>query len=159
MKTWRVILAALVLYVTGAVTGGLVAWQMRLPTSGVTAKPVEKPPSPWWIQRPDFLERMKRDLNLTDDQSQRIDAIIRKSRQRTDLLWEALREPLAEEMTQVKNGIRATLTADQQAKFDELLKPRPWGLHSRRGPGKPGDDKPKFPGGPPNPGDRPPPPK
>jgi Spy/CpxP family protein refolding chaperone len=152
-------LAALVLYVTGAVTGGLVAWQMRLPKSGVIAKPVEKPPSPWWIQRPDFLDRMKHDLKLTDDQSQRIDAIIRKSRQRTDLLWEALREPLQEEMTQVKNGIRATLTAEQQVKFDELLKPKPWGSHSRRGPGKPGDDKPKFPGGSPNPGDRPSSPK
>jgi len=161
VKTWKAILAALVIFLTGAVTGGVVAWQ-----TGLLAKlSPPKPPSPsyWFIHRPDFTERMKRELNLTVDQVKRIETAIRESRQRTDLLWLALSEPMQGEMNQIKKDIRDNLTAEQRVKFDELLKPKPWSGkpfdHSRRRPGS-NDDKPKFPGpgGFQKPGERPPPP-
>lgn len=150
MKTWKAILAALVLFITGAVTGAVVFWKTGLQAKLTPPKP--PPQSPWFIHRPDFTERMRRDLKLTDEQVSRIEAVIRKSRQRTDLLWEALREPLQEEMNQLKKGIADNLTDEQKAKFEELLKPRPWGKppsggsHRRPEGNWPGDGKPKPPG-------------
>lgn len=87
---------------------------------------------------------MKRELDLTPEQIKRIENVIRKSNQRTDPLWQMLREPLKEELSRVRTEMRAELTPEQQTKFDELLKPRYGGRrppdHNRHGgpPGSPG---------------------
>jgi Spy/CpxP family protein refolding chaperone len=145
VKTWKAILAALVIFVAGAVTGGVVTWQTKLPLKFKSAaKPSGNAPvSPWMLQRPDFAQRIHRDLGLTDQQTEKIESILAKSRQRTGLLWETLREPLQEELSQVKAEIRALLTPEQSAKFDEIIKPRSGkppehpGWHRKEGP-KPG---------------------
>jgi hypothetical protein len=146
------------------VTGGVVLWQSGLMTTKAPAKPPGNSPSPWVVHRPDFVDRMKADLTLTDEQATKIANVIRKSRTRTDFLWESLKEPLQEELDQMKKGILAELTPAQQPKFEELIKPKPmkkpgeWG--HRRGPS---DDKTKSPPpggnqppGPPPPGGPPP---
>jgi hypothetical protein len=163
VKTWKVILAALVIFVAGAVTGGIVTWQTKLPWRLKSSKPSAGTPtqsqSPWLLQRPDFAQRMKRELELGDQEVAKVEGILRKSRQRTELLWEVLREPLQEELIQVKSEIFAVLTPEQGKKFEELLKPKPFGKrppdHQRWSkeprPPKPGEHPDK-------PGEKPPPP-
>ena len=156
MKTWKAILAALVIFVAGAVTGGVLTWQTKLPLrfKAANKQPDSSPASPWMLQRPDFARRIKHELGLTDQQTEKIEAALAKSRQRTCLLWETLREPLQEELSVVKAEIRAQLTPEQLVKFNEFLKTKPPerpGRH-REGP-RPGTNNvpPPPPGGPPAP--------
>jgi Spy/CpxP family protein refolding chaperone len=173
VKTWKVILAAVVIFVAGVLTGGVVVWKARSLPSLPAARNQTNAPSPWFIHRPDFLEVMKKELALTPQQSDKIAAAVRTSRQRTDFLWEMLKEPLQEELYLLKENILAVLEPEQQKKFEELIKPRPprweqgrrWGGEKEErgkppGPGGPGapPDGQKHPSGPPPWGAPPPPP-
>ncbi|MCX8157215.1 MAG: hypothetical protein N3J91_12355 [Verrucomicrobiae bacterium] len=157
MKTWKVILAAAVIFIAGVLTGAVVVWKARSVPTLPTARSNTNAPSPWFIHRPEFLEVMKKELALTPEQADKIAAAVRTSRQRTDFLWEMLKEPLQEELYLLKDNILAVLEPAQQKKFEELIKPRPprwdggkrWGGDKEGGrpPGPPG---PGGPGGPPD---------
>lgn len=138
MKIWKLILATLVIFATGVITGGVLtrhaSTHIPAPNSGSRHSP---------LSRPDFLQRMSADLKLTPDQTNRLDTIIRKSHQRTEPLWDLIRPLLDEETTRVRSEIKAELTPEQQAKFEELTKSR----YTRRPDGEPGG-----PGGPHPPG-------
>lgn len=125
MKTWKVILAAAVIFIAGVLTGAVVVWKARSVPTLPTARSNTNAPSPWFIHRPEFLEVMKKELVLTPEQTEKIAAAVRTSRQRTDFLWEMLKEPLQEELYLLKDNILAVLEPEQQKKFEELIKPRP----------------------------------
>ncbi len=127
MKVWKVILAALVIFCAGAVTGGLVLdLKTRPPASqGRTSLPS-------WGSRPrgDLADRMQRELDLTAAERAKVEQILRESSDRSKQIWESARE----EHRQLKTSLRETLSSDEQKKkFDEMFKPRP--------PFKPGESR------------------
>ncbi|MBL9127958.1 MAG: hypothetical protein JNL97_09945 [Verrucomicrobiales bacterium] len=171
MKHWKAILAATLIFVTGAATGAL-AFRAA---SKAEQRPREPGgPPPMMDRRFDFLGRLKKDLDLTEEQTTKIDVVLQEGSKRTRQLWETVQPQMHEEMKRVTDRIKAELTPEQRTRFDEQSKkfrerrgPRSSGTNApgesfRRGPrfGPPppdGDDRGPRPG--PGPHDPPEPPR
>lgn len=142
MKIWQVILATLVIFGTGVVTGGLLVDYsnrgqrpfgrgarkpeiQRPPVNGMPVREPEKFPQP--IALParglstNFIARLDRELKLTPEQHERIVKIITESQERTKELWKPVEQPMKREMMETKQKIRAELTPEQQKKFEMLM--------------------------------------
>lgn len=142
MSTWKVILATLVIFVAGLVTGALVVKK-------TTAPPVSIPQNIW---RTAMLKRLAEDLNLTPGQREEIDGILHESNERTKLIWEFVGPYFQEEYRELNDELRSALTPEQRKKFDQLLKqrqrrinekqsPEPWRLFQSGGGGGPQQPK------------------
>lgn len=130
MIRWKVILAAAVIFASGVVTGwvGFNALQPQL--SPPTTSEDQGPP-PFRDPRSDMLQRLQRDLELTPEQSARIDVILQEGRKRTRQLWEQVSPQMREETRLVRESIQAELTPEQRVQYDEILKRRrSWGSRS-----------------------------
>jgi hypothetical protein len=135
VNSWKVILATLVIFGAGVVTGGLlVTYAVRTnvstsPTPSVAAaNPKQRPPqmpamTPWQLRNRELVRRMDRDLDLSPEQHGRIEKIIADSQERTKALWKPIAPQMNRELQQVHAQIRDELNPDQQKKFDELMKP------------------------------------
>jgi Spy/CpxP family protein refolding chaperone len=121
----------MVIFGCGVVTGALLM-KTELPMAGAPAEPAPRPststnpPPPLnQFQKPEFLRRMQKQLDLTPDQRDEIAKIMKASQERNRPLWDQIAPQMRVEVKRVKEEIRQVLTADQQKKFDELLKSRP----------------------------------
>lgn len=142
MKPWKIILAAIVIFVAGAVTGAVVYNQL------VQKKSVaSKPPGPPNIPRPDFSRWLADKLQLTKEQEEKIEKILIDSHERLKPLRELIDPVMQEEVKRVKEEILKELTPEQQKKYEELFKWRP----PRRPDGRPFDGPPPGGGGRPSP--------
>ncbi len=124
----------MVIFGCGVVTGGLLIKTVKteLPAAGVPAEvaphpstSTNQPPPLAQIQRPEFLRRMQKQLDLTASQRDEIAKIMKASQERNRPLWERIAPQLREEVKRVREEMRQVLTPEQQKKFDELLKPHP----------------------------------
>ena len=126
MNTWKVILATMVIFITGAVTGSLLVRNFGLAPAAqppvVQQQPHPAVPATAGLVRVDFLRRAERELNLTSDQRDQVDRIIRDSQERTKKLMEPIQPQIRDEMQQTRDQFMAVLTAEQKARFEELLK-------------------------------------
>ena len=124
MNYWKVILATMVIFGTGVVTGGLLVRASR-PLAPAQRIPgmsrSSQPPSPGGA-RVEFLRRMTRELDLTTEQRERVDKIIRESQERTKKISEPVAPLLRQETVRAKQEFREALTPEQRARFDELVK-------------------------------------
>ena len=123
MNTWKVILATLVIFVTGVVTGGLLAIYtgrsfITRPQHPNAARPAQSAGG----MRLEFLRRMQRDLDLTPEQREHIDKILKESQERTRKIMEPVSPALRDEFQHTKEEFRQILTSEQRARFDELFK-------------------------------------
>lgn len=165
MFPWKVIGAAAVIFTAGIVSGSVATriYQNRTAQQSAPRPPGGPggPPMPWVGQRMDFMRYMGDKLDLTQEQREKIDRLIKDSQQRTRELWEPFAPKLQAEMERLKAAVDAELTAEQRAKAEELHKrrfsrppgdrsPGRWGEGNeprRRGPGGPGGpDNPAGPG-------------
>ena len=123
MNTWKVILATMVIFGTGVVTGGLLVRHsegMRGPRSGRNAMLTRPaPPVSAGGMRLDFLRRAGRELALTPEQRDRVDKILKESQERTR---KVMAPYLREELQRTKEEFREALTPEQRPRFDQLLK-------------------------------------
>ena len=127
MNTWKVILATILIFGSGVVTGGLLVRksghitsprQGRLPTNAVLQ------PSVPGGYRLEFLRRAQRELSLTGEQQAQVERIFSQSQERTKRLMEPVAPHLREELDRAKLEFREVLTPAQRSRFDELLKQR-----------------------------------
>lgn len=125
MNYTKVILAALVIFACGVVSGFLLSSAHRHPMPPPPSAGVTNALPPWQSQRLDFLRRITKHLELTTEQRERIDKILQESQKRTRPLWEQIAPQLQQELTKVRDDIRAELNPQQQEKFEKLLKIRP----------------------------------
>jgi Spy/CpxP family protein refolding chaperone len=122
VNTWKVILATMVIFGAGVVTGGLLVRHTAPPPhSPRPASPKAGPVSPSGL-RMEVLRRVERELDLTPPQRAEVDRIISASQERTKKLMEPITPQLHAELQQTKDAVRAVLTPEQQPRFDELLK-------------------------------------
>ncbi len=100
------------LFLVGVLVGGL----------GTHLLSVNRPhrPGPGGFRGDHFLELLERDLALTADQMHRIDQILEQSHAQGDALRREMLPRLRNAMAHSRDRIREVLTAEQQAKFDEL---------------------------------------
>ena len=146
MNTWKVILATLVIFVAGIVTGGLLLnytnnpahrarkqVQSENPRKSQTpaqmapnaAREIRVPLPPNILLRKDFLERMNRELKLSPEQHERIEKIIGEGQDRIKDHCKRIEPEVKAELAETREKISAELTPAQQCLFTELLKQRP----------------------------------
>ncbi len=109
MNSWKVILATVVIFGAGVLTGGLLVGHVVH-----EYRPAPRPRSPE-IWRKEFIGHLDRALHLTREQHAAISEIVTEGQKRN---WETWRQ----EMARVHQRIRAELTPRQQKKFDEMEK-------------------------------------
>lgn len=141
MNYWKVILATVVIFGAGVLTGGLLVnhvdrghgpsarflfWRENShPQMGDhgTAHSGELPhprsPEMW---RKEFLGHLDDALKLTPEQHAAIAKIIAAGQQQNWEIWTNVAPKMRQEMEQVHQRIRAELTPEQQKQFDEMVK-------------------------------------
>ena len=124
MSTWKVILATLVIFVAGLITGALVVRK-------VDGKPA---PVPGNIVRAVALKRLTDDLDLAPSQRKEVNEILHESHERTVLLWEFVGPYFQEEYQQLNDELRSVLSPEQRKKFDQLLKQRQRRINEKQTP-------------------------
>ena len=120
MNPWKFILATVLIYGTGVVTGALVTTLVERPHRAA-ARPAQQL-NYNQIQRAEFLGRLDKQLSLTPEQHDRIGHILRESNQRTKPYWDPVAAKMKDEVRTVTERIRTELTPDQLAKFDVEIK-------------------------------------
>lgn len=147
MNSWKVILATLVIFGAGVLTGGLLVnyvdnqhrdhalflFERGNPHPQTEGKgqphpgDLSRPRSPeMW--RKDFLEHLDETLKLTPEQRAAISKIIAEGQERNREIWTNVVPKMRQEMEQVHQRIRAELTPEQQKEFEDLV--RQFGPHS-----------------------------
>lgn len=135
MNLWKVILAALVIFAAGVITGGVTV-NLQTKVAGPTPvapprQPFNNRPNPAWtpervdMQHRQLLHRLEERLDLTPEQHGRIEAMVRESRQRLTTMAQETSTHIRGELDQLRGNIRRELTPGQQRTFEEVFKPRP----------------------------------
>jgi hypothetical protein len=121
VNTWKVILATMVIFATGVITGGIVVDRViqRSKPHHATAS---KPPGSLGGTRVDFLRKAERELNLTVEQREQADKLISGSQERMKKLMEPVNPKVREELQRTRDEFRAILTPEQRSRFEELVK-------------------------------------
>ncbi len=120
MNPWKFILATVLIYGTGVVTGALVTTLVERPHRAASRPAQQLTYSQ--IQRAEFLGRLQKQLDLTPEQHDHIGHLLRDSNQRTKPYWDPVAAKMKEEVRTVTEKIRAELTPEQSAKFDAEIK-------------------------------------
>ncbi|HUA67616.1 MAG TPA: hypothetical protein VMA13_03630 [Candidatus Saccharimonadales bacterium] len=142
MNSWKIILATMVIFGAGVLTGGLLVNYVERGHEGNARFPfwrpnpqlqmrdreqlppgeLPHPPSPE-MSRKDFLGRLDKTLKLTPEQHAAIAKIIAEGQERNWQIWTNVALPqIRQEMEQVRQRIRAELTPEQQKKFAAMVK-------------------------------------
>jgi hypothetical protein len=116
VKIWKVILATLVIFAAGAFSGG-----MFVKTRTPRFVPPEAPVPPILSQQ-NFQRKLKKELELSGDVTNRINKIFGESNARIKIIWDLLNPEMQKELKEVRDSIRAELTPEQREKFEQLLK-------------------------------------
>ncbi len=109
LKMWSLLVGVFVL---GAVSGSALTGLYRSRASGAEAR--ER-------AMHERFENMRRELNLTDEQTTAVRAIIDETRNEYRALRAELRPRFEEPRQKARTKIRALLTPDQQKKFDAMV--------------------------------------
>ncbi|HEV2434512.1 MAG TPA: hypothetical protein VG077_00800 [Verrucomicrobiae bacterium] len=109
MNSWKVVLATVVIFGAGVLTGGLLVNHVVH-----EHRPLPGPRSPeTW--RKDFVGHLDKALKLTPEQHAAISKIVAEGQERNREIWH-------QEMERVHQRIRAELTPEQRKKFDAMIK-------------------------------------
>jgi len=111
LKIWLVLL---VVFVLGGVTGAALSGLYRSRAS-------RERPEKAMHER---FEKMRRELNLTDEQTKAVSAILDETRNEYRALHTELKPRFDEPRQKARARIRALLSAEQQQKFDAMVAQR-----------------------------------
>ena len=120
----------MLIFGAGVVTGGLVV-RTRVVQQEATPQPVPNiaaaptpPPHATNLApgRQLFLQRVRRELDLTPEQSAKIDEIMAESHKRIAKIYEPVTPQAREESRRVRQEIMAQLTPEQRRKFNQSVK-------------------------------------
>jgi len=111
LKIWLVLLGVFVL---GCVTGAALTGLYRSRASGDRPEAREK-------AMHERFENMRRELNLTDEQTTAVRAILDETREEYRTLRTELRPRFEEPRQKARTRIRALLTPEQQQRFDAMV--------------------------------------
>lgn len=144
MNYWKVILATVVIFGTGVLTGGLlvdhVSHAHQKNSRRAPAKPVATPPtnhqaptnsSDFFMPRmakemgKQFVKQLNDTLKLTPEQREKIEKIIVEGQERNREIWTNVVPKMRGVMQEVNEQIRTELTPEQLKPFEELLKNPP----------------------------------
>ena len=137
MNAWKIILATILIFGSGVVTGGLLVRQTsqtESPRQGRLQAVTTLHPTTPGGYRLEFLRRAERELKLSAEQRERVDLIFSQSQERTKRLMEPVTPHLREELDRAKREFCEILTPPQRLRFDEILKQRAKDQRRDKGP-------------------------
>ena len=111
MSAWKVILATLVIFGAGWVTG----WVVR----PVTVPGHDLPINPWQITT-NYIEFLDRKLDLSPEQEKRLLKVVIDGQERVKNIHGLIADDLREEFHLTREEIRSELTPEQRKQYDEL---------------------------------------
>ncbi len=138
LLTWKVVFYLTAIFAAGSVSG----WVIGAKTA---KQKMLTPPPPENIgiqMRQDLTQK----LELTPEQSEKVDAIFKRFSQEMRTLFESNMQRVRQSVTNRDAQISALLTPEQQAKFEELRKKRFEPQHGDRGHRRPPMRGPGHPG-------------
>jgi Spy/CpxP family protein refolding chaperone len=129
VNVWKVILVTMVIFATGAITGGLVVRKTSSESAAEPGRPsatnrLHQAFRPERMLRMDFIDRAQQELALTPEQMQQIEVILSESQARTREIWEEFSPQMRAEVKSTQQKIRDLLTPEQRGQFEELMKRR-----------------------------------
>jgi hypothetical protein len=141
MNSWKIILAAVVIFGAGVLTGGLLVHHVcdkppgdvESPTPAANVRPPvdnhesNRPPEvpfPRQADRlsKDFVRKLNDSLHLTPPQREAIAKIVADGQERNHVIWTNAEPQMRKVMQDVNQQIRAELTPEQVKQFEELMK-------------------------------------
>jgi hypothetical protein len=142
VNSWKVILATLVIFGAGVITGGLLVSYSDRALHVVTRStpPADNPrpqaetpvalgarenriPPPMPVPlRKDFLAVLERELNLSGTQKDHIEKIISDGQERTREVWRGVEPDMRRELIATRERIRNELTPDQRIRFEDMMR-------------------------------------
>ena len=141
MNSWKVVLATVVIFGAGVLTGGLLVNYVdlahgptgRFPFWGGDSHPQmgdQEPSHPGELPRPrspeiwrkEFIGHLDKALHLTPEQHAAISKIIAEGQEQNREIWTNVAPKLRSEMEQVQQKIRAELTPEQRKRFEEMIR-------------------------------------
>jgi hypothetical protein len=141
VKSWKVILATMVIFGAGVLTGGLAVWQ----TQKMDLRAQQRPSRPGHSGpitaagdlRLEFLRRAQRELDLSPAQRESIDKIIKQSQERTHKLMEPVAPELHAELQRTKEQFLQVLNPSQRMRFEQIVNKKQQRPHEPRHPANP----------------------
>ncbi|HTR43428.1 MAG TPA: hypothetical protein VMH87_17585 [Pseudomonadales bacterium] len=135
MNSWNVILATIVIFGAGVITGGLLVQHTQHPAPAHHAmesgpKPLEQTnemgevPGPLRAQtlNKQFVGQLNDELQLSKEQREQIQKIIAQGQQNTHNLWKLVGPQFQLIWRDTRQQIRGVLNAEQKKKFEALMK-------------------------------------
>jgi hypothetical protein len=146
VKTWHAILAAVIIFLAGSVSGAIISRLFFVKPPQQQSQQQKPPGPPGSRQRMDFAERLQKNLNLSQEQKQKIDQILKESEKRMKEIWDTVEPKFKEETQKTHNEIIKVLTPEQLTIFETRF--RPPGSHNFSSPKQDIQRRGPFPRGP-----------
>ncbi|MGV3773026.1 MAG: hypothetical protein ACO1QB_09000 [Verrucomicrobiales bacterium] len=122
MKVFKIILAAMVIFAAGVVTGGMVSKKQK-PLLQADARPAspQTPSNVGWSKerKAEYIQRLDRALALTAEQKNQIEAILDDSNEKMREHWTAIEPRIKEEYRAARKQVSEVLTPEQRKKQEE----------------------------------------
>jgi hypothetical protein len=127
VNTWKAILAALVIFGAGFVTGNVLNRMSKPPIAAIAPRPVARsssqpPLSLEQLRKVELMGRVQKDLDLSPEQHARIEKIIGDSQERIRDLWDQVAPDIHDEYDDVQKKVCQELSPEQKKLFDDLMK-------------------------------------
>lgn len=129
MSPWKVILATMVIFACGVITGAMVTRTIVVKTQDDPQASSNSPSRPlafvgpvMQMQRAEFFKRMDKQLDLSAGQHDQISKILKASQARTQPLWDQISPQMNQELKRVREEIRGVLSPEQWKEFGDLMK-------------------------------------
>lgn len=128
MSYWKVILATMVIFGTGVVTGGLLvrggggSRGNHPPARQAPARP--NPGQVPGAPRLDLLRKLEKELNLSPEQHERAIRLFGESQDRSKRIMEPVHPALMDELRHTREQFRDLLTPAQRDQFDAFFRQR-----------------------------------
>ena len=117
---WKAILATLVIFLAGLMTGAVGVHRLLKSNHSL---PRAEPIHPWML-RDGFRAELERRLELTSEQSEAIERIMREGQERVREISSLVTPEIQAELRAVRAEIRDALTPEQQRRFEEIIRAR-----------------------------------
>ena len=128
VNRWRVILAAVVIFLAGVGTGAVV---VRTYAPKIVKRTHISPPLPIGEdRRREYVDKLNRELHLTMEQRAQVEQILVQSQDRMKTIWDPIAGEVKDEYRRTRKEIWEILTEEQQAKM------KTWRKGDNKGDGK-----------------------
>lgn len=123
MKYSQVILASLVLFASGGAGGYFLGLRSKSAQPIATTSVTSSERAPWFRDRSlnHFVDFLEKEIQIDASQKAKIVEIINASNEKMKQIWDDVRPKASQQMDATNTEIKAVMTADQVARFDEVM--------------------------------------